>query len=61
MNKKKLRTQANGSPNSLTIQDLASELVEVSEEELQQVVGGREIKYKDGNITSLDDWYKHNT
>ena len=60
MNKKNLRTQANGSPNSLTIQDLPSELVEVSEE-LQQIVGGREIKYKDGNITSLDDWYKHNT
>ena len=60
MNKKKLITQANGSPNSLTIQDLPSALVELSEEELQQVVGGRKVKYMDGDIASLDDCQKHN-
>ena len=40
MNKKKLMSQATGSVNSLTIQDLAIELNELLDEDLQPIIGG---------------------
>jgi bacteriocin-like protein len=61
MDKKNLMSQVAHSINKLIVQDLPIELAELSDEELQQVVGGKEIKYRDGNITGMDDWYKHNT
>jgi len=42
MNPKNLVPQMVNSVNHITIQDLPAELVEMSEEELQQVVGGIE-------------------
>jgi bacteriocin-like protein len=42
MNKKSLMSQMVNLDNYLTIKDLPAELVELSEKDLQQVVGGRD-------------------
>lgn len=43
MNKKNLMSQMVNPINSLTIKDLPVELLELSEEDLQQVVGGTKL------------------
>jgi putative ATP-grasp target RiPP len=56
MNKKNSMSSMVNPVNRITIQDLPAELVELSEENLHQVVGGKEpewtlsasISYKDG-------------
>jgi hypothetical protein len=61
MHEKNLRTQTNDSGNPLTIQDLSFEFAEMSEEDLQLVVGGVRVNLPiireglESAIVSLDN------
>ena len=53
MDKKDLMNQANDSVSCITIQDLPAEMVELSGEDLQQIVGGINVSANSINLIAL--------